>query len=170
MSKTAPIAKKTSAVTKPAVTKLAVTKLAVTKQAVVSRARVMNPDRPTAWSVWRDLSTLEGATMAASEADRSRMIERHKLVVNIIEINSQQLRCESAKAGADFERARAEQDANLPGASGESRALVVALDQRLSELRAEAQRLETQREFLNATLTEFDGAAGSSDAPAVGRA
>ncbi len=129
----------------------------------------VQPERPTVWSLWKNLSTLESADMAASEADRSRMIERHKLVVNIIEINSLQLRCESAKAGLDIERACARRDAALPDAPAETKAHVAALERKMDELTSEAQRLESQREFLNATLSEFDGTASDS-AEAVGRA
>ena len=129
----------------------------------------VKPDRPTSWSVWRKLSTLETANMAASEADRSRMIERHKLVVNIIDVNSRQLRCESAKAGVDIERACALRDAALPDASQEMKARLAELERRMEDLSAEAQRLESQREFLNATLSEFDGSAAES-VEIVGRA
>ena len=61
----------------------------------------MLPDRGNAWQLWRDMA-MEG--VVASERDKARMIERHKLVVNIIDVNSQQLRCESAIAGLDIER------------------------------------------------------------------
>ena len=39
----------------------------------------------------------------ADSADRSDMLERHKIVVALIEVNSQQLRCDSAAAGLDIE-------------------------------------------------------------------
>ena len=101
--------------------------------------------------------------VVASESDKTRMIERHKLVVNMIDVNSQQLRCESAIAGLDIERACALRDVDPRKDSVETKAVVAALDKRMSALSDESQRLATQREFLNTSLSEFD-AAGSVDA------
>ena len=132
------------------------------------RPQTIPPARATAWDVWRDLAT--GDAMAASESDKARMIERHKIVVNIIDVNSRQLRCESAIAGLDIERACAVRDADADNPSPEAKALLDALDKRMSELSDESQRLATQREFLNASLSEFDAAASAAPEQHAGRA
>ena len=106
----------------------------------------------------------------SKEADRARMIERHNLVVRIIEINSQQMRCESTRAGLDIERACAVRDAALPNASPGLHQLIATLDQRMAALADESQRLATQREFLNTALTDFDGGASDADIDPVGQA
>jgi hypothetical protein len=98
------------------------------------------------------------------------MLERHKLVVSIIEINSQQMRCEGERAGLDIERACAVRDAALPHASPDLQRLIATLDQRMAALAVESQRLAMQRDFLNTALTEFDGAASIADVGPVGRA
>ena len=130
--------------------------------------QTMPADRSTAWQVWRDLATEDG--VAASESDKARMVERHKIVVNIIDINSKQLRCESAIAGLDIERACALRDVDASNLPAEARAVVASLDKRMVELSDESQRLATQREFLNASLSEFDSAANGDVQPPVGRA
>ena len=129
-------------------------------------------DRPSAWDIWRDNATETG--VVASESDKSRMIERHKLVVSIIDVNSQQLRCESAIAGIDIERACAQRDVDSGNPSAEAKAVLAALEKKMIALSDESQRLATQREFLNASLSEYDavsaGEAGESGEPQVGRA
>ena len=123
----------------------------------------MEPRRQrSAWQLWTELAT-EDALMAASEADKARMVERHKLVVNIIDVNSQQLRCESAIAGLDIERACALRDAASLAAAGDGKSVIAALDKKMAALSDESQRLATQREFLNAALSEFDAVAGGED-------
>lgn len=108
--------------------------------------------------------------MVSNDSDKARMIERHKLVVNIIDINSRQLRCESAIAGLDIERACAIRDAALPGALPDVQSVIAVLDQRMTALSDESQRLATQREFLNAALSEFDAGASVADDDPIGRA
>ena len=128
---------------------------------------VVQSSRSSAWDIWRDKAT-EG--VVASESDKARMIERHKLVVNMIDVNSQQLRCESAIAGLDIERACATREARSGTVSAETEAVVAALDKRMAALSDESQRLATQREFLNVSLSEFDAAASSESKPILGRA
>ena len=131
--------------------------------------QTITPDRPMAWDVWQELATEDG--VAASESDKTRMIERHKLVVNIIDVNSQQLRCESAIAGLDIERLTAQRDTESANPSSEAKAVLAALDKKMIALSDQSQRLSTEREFLNASLSEFDAvSAGEMAAPHVGRA
>lgn len=135
-----------------------------------SMPRGDGPDRSTAWDLWRDLATED--PLAASERDKARMIERHKLVVSIIDVNSQQLRCESAIAGLDIERATALRDAEAADPLPEAKTVLAALDKKMMALSDESQRLATQREFLNASLSEFDAvsAGDEGDTPRVGLA
>ncbi len=135
---------------------------------VLAGPPLLGPQRGSAWQLWRELAWEEAAM--SKEADRTRMIERHNLVVRIIEINSQQLRCESARAGLDIERACAVRDAALPNASPDLRQLIATLDQRMAALADESQRLATQREFLNTALTDFDGGVSDADIDPVGQA
>ncbi len=97
--------------------------------------------------------------MATNEADRERMIARHDLVVRIIEINSQQMRCQSARAGLEIERACAVRDAALPDAAPDLVEVIAALDARMAAFAAEDAKLAAQRDFLDAGLAEFDAAA-----------
>ena len=132
-------------------------------------SQTISPDRPNAWDMWRELATEDG--VAASESDKARMIERHKLVVSIIDVNSQQLRCESAIAGLDIERATALRDTEAANPSPEAKTVLASLEKKMMALSDESQRLSTQREFLNASLSEFDAvSAGEMAAPQVGRA
>jgi hypothetical protein len=113
------------------------------------------PPFRSAWQLWRDLASKDAA-MATNEADRARMIARHSLVVRIIEINSQQMRCQSARNGLEIERACAARDAALPDAAPELADLIAMLEQRMAALDAEDGRLAVQRDFLSAGLLQFD--------------
>jgi hypothetical protein len=126
------------------------------------------PQRSSAWQLWREFASTEAAM--SKDADRARMIERHNLVVRIIEINSQQLRCESGRVGLDIERASAVRDAALPGASPDLQELIMTLDQRMAALVDESQRLARQRDFLNKVLTEFDDGVSDADNGPIGQA
>ncbi len=129
------------------------------------------PDRGDAWQIWRNLATEN--SVAASERDKTRMVDRHKLVVSIIDVNSQQLRCESAIAGLDIERACAIREASSNddvAKADAAKSEVIALDKRMILLCDESQRLATQREFLNTSLSEFDAVSTDDDKQVVGRA
>lgn len=107
--------------------------------------------------------------MAATD-DKARMLERHKLVVSMIEVNSRQLRCETLWAGADIERACARREAAQPGASPAAAELVTVIETRLKALDEERRRLRTEREWLEAELAEFDGGVAAKQRGPVGRA
>ncbi|SDR32154.1 hypothetical protein SAMN05444161_2792 [Rhizobiales bacterium GAS191] len=113
-----------------------------------------------AWSLWRYLtredSVREGVVVA--QDDRTRMLERHRLVVSIIDVNSRQMRCDGAIAGLDIDRARLRRDmrgAERPAGACEE---LAAVDQRMRELTEERRKLAVEREWLDAALAEFDGA------------
>jgi hypothetical protein len=94
--------------------------------------------------------------MTTKEEDGARMLARHDLVVSIIDINSRQLRCASARAGLDIERACALRDAALPNAPADAAQLARTLERRMAELDEESRKLATQREFIEATLQALD--------------
>lgn len=99
-----------------------------------------------------------GPQMSADEAEtimtaRARMVARHKLIEGMIRNNELQLKNESARGGAEIERASALRDR---AAGTGSDAEVRHLDQRLSLLQDEHRRLVSEREWLNASLLDFE--------------
>jgi hypothetical protein len=108
------------------------------------------------WPLWPEQAT-ENAAMMTKEEERARMLARHDLVVSIIDLNSRQLRCASAKAGLDIERARAVRDAALPDAPAEAVEEVRAVERRMADIDEESRKLVKQREFVEAALRELDG-------------
>ncbi len=108
-----------------------------------------------------------GPQMTAEEAAelekaRERMLARHKLIEAMIRNNELQLKNESARGGAEIERARAVRDAALPGASAATIAEVEDMAQRLRELEDDRERLAAEREWLNASLLEFESGPSSA--------
>lgn len=84
---------------------------------------------------------------------RDRMLARHKLIEGMIRNNELQLKNESARGGAEIERASALRDA---AAGTGPQAEVDALDVRLRKLEEEHQRLVAEREWLNTSLLDFE--------------
>jgi hypothetical protein len=107
-----------------------------------------------AWSIWTELA--RGDAMADS-ADRTQMMERHKIVVAMIEVNSQQLRCDSAAAGLDIERLNARRDVETSGGTPESKKALEEVERRASEVEEKKRKLAQERDWLETSLTEFDG-------------
>ena len=89
------------------------------------------------------------------------MIARHKLIEGMIRNNELQLKNESARGGAEIERECARRDAAKAGAGAEAAAALAEVSKRLAGLDDEHRRLVSEREFLNASLLEFEG--GASD-------
>lgn len=94
--------------------------------------------------------------MEADGDKRQPMLERHKIVVAIIEVNSQQLRCDSQTAGLDVERLTAERDAKQMGDTAETRSALASIAQREAELEEKQKKLQIEREWLEKVLSEFD--------------
>ncbi len=107
-----------------------------------------------AWSIWTELA--RGDAMADS-ADRTQMMERHKIVVALIEVNSQQLRCDSATAGLDIERLNARRDVEKSGGTPEAEKALAEVERRASEIENKKRKLAQERDWLETSLTEFDG-------------
>jgi hypothetical protein len=105
----------------------------------------------------------------ASLEGRQQMLERHEIVVRIIEANSKRLRLDNEINGLDIERRIAERDLN-EGASAGSQATLEGLESKLAALRAESSKLDVERAWLEEQLTEFDGAAAGVPSPRIGRA
>ena len=94
--------------------------------------------------------------MTADGDNRQPMLERHKIVVAIIEVNSQQLRCDSASAGLDVERLTAERDVTRFGDTPETREALAAVARRTSDVEERNRKLQVERAWLEQTLAEFD--------------
>ncbi|MFT4279490.1 MAG: hypothetical protein QM576_24340 [Rhodopseudomonas sp.] len=90
------------------------------------------------------------------DAARASMLARHRLIEAIIRNNEAQLRNDSARGGAEIELHCALRDSKLPDAGTEATAEVERMTARLRQLRDEHERLVAEREWLNASLLEFD--------------
>lgn len=106
-----------------------------------------------AWKLW---TALARSDVMADSADRSNMMERHKIVVALIELNSQQLRCDSASAGLDIERLNAERDVVRSDGSPESKEALAEIDRRTHEIEERKRKLAQERDWLETSLSEFD--------------
>jgi len=100
---------------------------------------------------------------AELEKARERMIARHKLIEAMIRNNELQLRNESARGGAEIERACALRDAEKPDAGDAARAEVERTTKRLRTFEDEHQRLVAEREWLNASLLEYETGPSSAE-------
>ena len=89
------------------------------------------------------------------------MIARHKLIESMIRNNELQLKNESARGGAEIERACALRDAAAAGAGPETAKAVEEASRRLKALEEEHRKLVAEREWLNTSLLEFE--TGTSD-------
>ena len=108
--------------------------------------------------------------VAEVEKARERMIARHKLIEAMIHNNHLQLRNESARGGAEIERACALRDAGKPGADDAARAEVERMARRLRDLDDERGRLVAEREWLNASLLEYESGPSSAEHGRAGHA
>ncbi len=106
-----------------------------------------------AWGLWTALA--KGDVMADTDS-RNQMMERHKLVVALIEVNSQQLRCDSASAGLDIERLIARRDLEQSGPTPEARDALAAIERRTAEVEEKKRKLSQERDWLESSLSEFD--------------
>ena len=101
---------------------------------------------------------------------RERMIARHKLIDEMIRNNEMQLKNESARGGAEIELECAMRDMARPGAGTEAQAELERATARLRALREEHQRLVAEREWLNASLLEFESGPSSGEQQRSGHA
>ena len=108
---------------------------------------------------------------AELEDARARMIARHKLIDGMIRNNELQLKNESARGGAEIERACALRDLSLPGAdAAAAKAELARTTARLGTLEDEHRRLVAEREWLNASLLEFENGPSAQEHQKSGHA
>lgn len=107
---------------------------------------------------------------AELERARQRMIARHKLIEAMIHNNELQLKNESARGGAEIERECALRDAARSGAGPEAHAELETTTKRLRALEEEHRRLAAEREWLNASLLEFESGPSANEHKRAGHA
>ncbi len=117
-------------------------------------ARRMSLAAP-AWALWTALARND---VMDNEQNKLPMLERHKIVVSLIELNSQQLRCDSAAAGLDIERLTAVRDLDRNAESAECQAAVAEIDRRMAEVDDKKRKLAQERDWLETSLRELDAA------------
>jgi hypothetical protein len=100
---------------------------------------------------------------AELERARERMVARHKLIERMIRNNEMHLKNESARGGAEIELECAKRDVAQAGAGTEAHAELERVTARLQALREEHQRLVAEREWLNASLLEFESGPSSDE-------
>ena len=92
----------------------------------------------------------------SSRAGRESMLARHKLIEAMIDNNLRQLKFDSARGGADIERACALRDIDRGGGDSEPTERLAEIDRRMEQLEDEHRTLVAEREWLNRALLEFD--------------
>jgi hypothetical protein len=97
------------------------------------------------------------------ELARQEMLDRHKLIMGMIQNNEQQLKNESARGGAEIEREVALRNLNAPGAGAEAQLELDTVTARLHKLEEEHRRLVAEREWLNTSLLEFESGPSSNE-------
>jgi hypothetical protein len=97
----------------------------------------------------------------ASRVARESMLARHKLIEAMIDNNLRQLKFDSARGGADIERACALRDIERGGDSEPAERLA-EIDRRIEQLEDERRSLVAEREWLNRSLLEFDDQAAAN--------
>jgi hypothetical protein len=91
-----------------------------------------------------------------SGAARESMLARHKVIEAMIDNNLRQLKFDSARGGADIERACALRDIERADGDSEPTERLVEIERRIERLEDEHRTLVAEREWLNRSLLEFD--------------
>lgn len=97
------------------------------------------------------------------ELARQHMLDRHKLIMGMIQNNEQQLKNESARGGAEIEREVALRNLNAPDAGAIAQAELDTVTAHLHKLEEEHRRLVLEREWLNTSLLEFESGPSSNE-------
>jgi hypothetical protein len=92
----------------------------------------------------------------ASRVARESMLARHKLIEAMIDNNLRQLKFDSARGGADIERACALRDIERGADDREPTERLAEVERRIERLEEEHRSLVAEREWLNRSLLEFD--------------
>jgi hypothetical protein len=90
-------------------------------------------------------------------AGRESMLARHKLIEAMIDN-----KFDSARGGADIERACALRDIERGGDNSEPAERLAEIDRRIEQLEDEHRSLVAEREWLNRSLLEFDDQAAAN--------
>ena len=107
---------------------------------------------------------------AELERARERMLARHKLIEGMIRNNEMQLKNGSARGGAEIELECARRDVAQGDTGAGAQAELERATARLQALREEHQRLVAEREWLNASLLEFESGPSASEHQRSGHA
>ena len=99
---------------------------------------------------------------------RESMLARQKLIEAMIDNNMRQLKFESARGGAEIERAWAVREIARGGDLALAESLA-EIDQRLERLDDDHRRLVAERDWLNKSLLEFDDDAAAGRGENKGR-
>jgi hypothetical protein len=100
---------------------------------------------------------------AELERARERMLARHKLIEGMIRNNELQLKNESARGGAEIELECARRDVAKGDAGPAVHSELEKATARLQALQEEHQRLVAEREWLNASLLEFENGPSANE-------
>jgi hypothetical protein len=100
---------------------------------------------------------------AELERARERMLARHKLIEGIIRNNEMQLKNGSARGGAEIELECARRDVAQGDTGAGAQAELESATARLQALQEEHQRLVAEREWLNASLLEFESGPSANE-------
>jgi hypothetical protein len=98
----------------------------------------------------------------ASRAGRESMLARHKLIEAMIDNNLRQLKFDSARGGADIERACALRDIERGADDPEPTERLAEIERRIERLEEEHRTLVAERDWLNKSLLEFDEQAAAN--------
>ena len=98
----------------------------------------------------------------ASRVARESMLARHKLIEAMIDNNMRQLKFDSARCGADIERACALRDIERGADDREPTERLAEVESRIERLEEEHRSLVAEREWLNKSLLEFDEQASAN--------
>ena len=107
---------------------------------------------------------------AELESARLRMLARHKLIEGMIRNNEMQLKNESARGGAEIELECARRDVAQANAGARAQAELEKVTARLLALQEEHRRLVAEREWLNASLLEFESGPSANEHDRSGHA
>ena len=98
----------------------------------------------------------------ASRVGGESMLARHKLIEAMIDNNLRQLKFDSARGGADIERACALRDIERGADNPEPTERLAEIERRIERLEEEHRSLVAEREWLNKSLLEFDEQAAAN--------
>ncbi len=98
----------------------------------------------------------------ALRAGRESMLARHKLIEAMIDNNLRQLKFDSARGGADIERACALRDIERGGGDSEPMERLAEINLRIERLEDERRSIVAEREWPNRSLLEFDDQAAAN--------